>query len=74
MTIDRYDGMHRDGAPPDETFPCPFCGSTARIATFCLDGDELFQALCDNCGTPSYFSESKQQAIDAWFHRRPEGV
>ena len=31
MTIDRYDGMHRDGAPPDDTFRCPFCGKTARI-------------------------------------------
>ncbi len=55
---------------PDDTFTCPFCGGIGRIATFCLDGDDLYQALCDNCGTPSYFSESKQQAMDAWFHEK----
>ena len=65
------DGMMRDGAPPDETFPCPFCGGRARIASFCLDGDELFQALCDNCGTPSYFSDSKSGAMNAWAKQKP---
>ena len=52
---------------PDDTFVCPFCKGTARIATFWLDGDELFQALCDSCGTPSYFSETKEEALNAWY-------
>lgn len=64
------DGRHRSGASPDETFCCPFCGHTARIATFCLDGDEWYQALCDSCGTGSYFNETKQGAMDAWMKKR----
>ena len=68
MEKSKYDspGMNREGAGPDDTFPCPFCGGMARIAVFCLDGDELYQALCDRCGTPSYFSDTKQGAMDAW--------
>ena len=59
------------GAGPEESFVCPFCGGRGRIAVFCLDGDELYQALCDRCGTPSYFSESPQAALDAWCRVKP---
>lgn len=66
--MDKHNGeiMPRGYAGPDDTFPCPFCGGTARIATFWYDGEELYQALCDRCGTPSYFSETRQGAMDAW--------
>lgn len=57
---------HRPDYIPDDTFKCPFCGRTGRIATFCLDGDTLNQVLCDNCGTPSYFSDTKEEALHAW--------
>lgn len=59
-------GMDRNGVGPDETFTCPFCGGRGRIATFTLDGDELYQALCDSCGAPSYFAETREQALSAW--------
>lgn len=73
MDKSKYDspGMSREGVGADETFTCPFCGGMARIATFCLDGDELYQALCDRCGTPSYFSDSPEAAKDSW--RREAG-
>ena len=57
---------HLPDTQPEETFPCPFCGKPARIAAFCLDGDELYQALCDSCGAPSYFSETREGAKTAW--------
>lgn len=57
---------HQPAAEPEETFRCPFCGGTARIAEFCLDGDTLYQALCDTCGTPSYFSPTCEGARESW--------
>lgn len=57
---------HLPAEAPEETFTCPFCGGRARIAEFCLDGDTLYQALCDSCGAPSYFSETREGAKSAW--------
>lgn len=66
--------IHRHAAAPEDTFPCPFCGKTARIAVFYLDGEELYQPLCDSCGTPSYFTDDRRRAKDAWAVQIPKGV
>ena len=60
---------HRPDEQPEDTFPCPHCGGTARIAIFTLDGDDLYQALCDSCGTPSYVCETPEEARNAWMKK-----
>lgn len=50
----------------DNRFPCPFCGHTASVEQFFIDGNDWFQCVCLSCGEPSYFFEHAQDAVKAW--------
>jgi len=50
----------------DNEFICPFCGHTATVEQFFIDGNDWFQTVCLSCGEPSFFYERADEAIKAW--------
>lgn len=56
--------------PCPELKPCPFCGSSEIALQQEYGHLPMFFVGCDNCGASASYTETEEEAIEAWNERK----